>query len=267
MRATAVVLVAVAGLTGIGQGFVGGDILFDLAAAARSAGMGGAGIALPSDDALFVNPAGLPWVEGVQLLSSYGDQFGAARLGVLTVAVPGLAAAGIVLDAGEIGPSLSFRTAGALLGIGVRLGPLGVGARTRVLVPISPVTSVGGALDLAFLWRGPIHLGAMWKGVSSRAPVAGESWPSQLAVGLALPLDLGPVTLALACDLLDLLGDATFAAGGELGMEWLFVRAGYGPNGLAFGGTVRWGPFGVEWAVLVHPVLPPAVRVSFAVRI
>ncbi|MBC7220963.1 hypothetical protein H5T55_05780 [Candidatus Bipolaricaulota bacterium] len=267
MRAIAVVLVVGVGLSGIGQGVVGGDILFDLATAPRSVGMGGAGIALPSNGALFMNPAGLPWVEGVQLLSSYGDQFGAARLGLVAVAVPGIAAAGIVLDAGEIGPDLSFRTAGALLGIGVRLGPLGAGARTRVLVPIAPVPGVGGALDLAFLWRGPIHLGAMWKGVFSQAPVAGETWPSQLVVGFALPLELGPVTLALACDLLDLGGDTAFAAGGELGMEWLLVRAGYGPSGLAFGGTVRWGPFGVEWVILVHPVLPPAVRVSFAVRI
>ncbi|HEU68449.1 MAG TPA: hypothetical protein ENN53_04445, partial [Candidatus Acetothermia bacterium] len=253
MKAIVAVLAVAVGLNGIGQGLVGGDILFDLGTGARSAGMAGAGVALPSDDALFVNPAALPWVEGVQLLSAYGDQFGAAQLGLLSVAMPGLAAAGIALDTGEIGPDLSFRTAGALLGIGVRLGPLGAGARARVLVPIAPVASVGGALDLAFLWRGAIRLGAVWKAVSSQAPVAGESWPSQLTVGLALPLELGPLTLALACDLLDLGGDPAFAVGGELGVEWLLVRAGYGPSGLGFGGAVRWGPFGAEWAILVHP--------------
>lgn len=262
-----VALVVLVGLGGVAEGFVGGDILFDLATGARSAGMGGAGVALPADDALFVNPAGLPWVEGVQLLSSYEDQFGAAQVGLLAVAVPGLAAAGTVLDAGEVGPNLLFRTAGALLGIGVRLGPLGVGARGRVLIPIAPVPGVRGAFDLAVLWRGPIHVGALWKGVSSQAAVATEAWPSQLAVGLALPLALGPLSLALAGDAIDVGGAPAFAVGGELGVEWLRVRAGYGPSGVTVGGAVRWGPFGVEWAVIVHPVLPPAVRVSFGVRV
>ncbi|MFZ2349687.1 MAG: hypothetical protein WAW99_05690, partial [Candidatus Bipolaricaulis anaerobius] len=81
MRGWLLALLAALGSIGVGQGFVGGDILFDLAAGARRAGMAGVGVALASPDALFANPAGLPWVEGVQILSTYADLFGAAHLG------------------------------------------------------------------------------------------------------------------------------------------------------------------------------------------
>jgi hypothetical protein len=246
-------------------GVVGGDILFDLVGSARSAALGGAGLALPGDDALFLNPAGLAWVEGVRVLSAYGSQYGAADVGLLGLAVPGLAAAGIVLDAGAIGPDLSFRTEGAALGAGVRLGPLAAGASARIVRPVAPTPGLGGALDLALLWQGPLHVGAVVRSVLSQAPVAGEAWPPELAVGLAVPLDLGHWRIGLALDARDVLVDPTISLGAELGLEWLLVRAGYGPGGWAFGGSVRWALFQLEWAIVVHPVLSPAFRVSLTV--
>ncbi len=268
MRASAAAL-AVLGvaLIGVGAYFVGGDILFELAAGARTAGMGGAGIALPTSDALFLNPAGLPWLEGVQFISSYGDVFGVAHFGALSVGLPGVAMAGVVLDAGTIGPALAYRTTGAALGAGVRLGPLGSGVRVRVARPLAPVPSLGGALDIALLWRGAIQVGAVWRAVLSKAPVAGEFWPAELGVGLAVPLRGPGFNAALALDITGVGAHPSFAIGGEVGADWLLIRAGYGPAGIAFGGTVGWRSFALDWMVLLHPVLPAAFRVSFSVRI
>jgi len=266
-RCLGVVLAVVVGLGAAGQGFVGGDILFDLAAGARRTGMGGAGVALPAMDALFTNPAGLPWVEGVQIHSTYGNVFDAAHLGAISVNVSGLGAAGIVLDAGAIAPGLTFRTTGAVLGAGVGLGPVGAGVRARVLRPVSPVPGIGGALDIALLLRGPIQIGAVWRGVAARAPVPGESWPSELEIGLALPLRGQDLAASVALDLMGIGSNLEWAIGGEFGLDWLLIRAGYGANGGAFGGAVGWGPFALDWAVLLHPVLPAAFRVSFTLRL
>ncbi len=261
------VLLAAAGVGAVGEGFVGGDILFDLVGSARSAGMGGAGLALPGDDALFVNPAGLPWLKGVQLLSAYANPFGAAHVGLLSVGLPGLAGAGIVLDAGTIGPGLSFRTAGVVLGAGARLGSFAGGVRARLLRPVDPVPGLGGALDLALLWQGPLRIGVVFRSVLSQAPFPGESWPSELGVGVALPVALVGLTAAVAFDVTGIGGEPSFAIGGEFGAEWLLIRAGYGPAGVTLGGEVRWGLFGLDWALIAHPVLPPAFRVSFTVRL
>lgn len=262
-----VVLAAVVGMGAVGQGFVGGDILFDLARSARSAGLGGAGLALPAGDALFLNPAGLPWVAGVELISSYGNQFDAVALGVVSVGLPGLAAAGIVLDAGVIGPGLTFRTVGAAFGAGVRLGPLGAGAAARLLRPVAPVPGLGGALDFGLLFQGPLHVGAVWRGILSQSPVRGEFWPPELALGIALPLRFQGMTAAVAVDAVGIGADLAFAVGGEFGADWLLVRAGYGPGGATLGGTVGWGPFALDWAILLHSVLPAAFRVSFTLRL
>lgn len=256
-----------AGAIAVGQGVVGGDILFDLAGGGRGAGMAGAGLGLITPDSLFRNPAALPWAKGVQILSTYANLYGAARLGAVSVGLPNLAAAGIVLDAGEVSPGLSFRTVGAAVGAAVRLGPIGVGGRARLLRPVAPVPAVGGALDLALLVRGPLHVGAVWKGVLSRSPVPGELWSPELGVGLALPVEAGGWTLALACDLEDVGGTPSVVIGGELGVAWLLVRAGYGRGEIFVGGTVSWSLFSLDWALALHPVLAPALRVSFTVRL
>ncbi|MFH1609513.1 MAG: hypothetical protein ABID40_02660, partial [Candidatus Bipolaricaulota bacterium] len=72
---------------------------------------------------------------------------------------------------------------------------------------------------------------------------------------------------ALAFDVVGIGQEPTFAVGGEIGTAWLLVRAGYGPGGLAFGGSVRWALFMLDWAIVAHPVLPPAFRVSLTVRL
>ncbi|MCX7750975.1 MAG: hypothetical protein N2320_05510, partial [Candidatus Bipolaricaulota bacterium] len=69
----ALLAVALFSLGGAAQGVVGGDLLFDLAPGAARAGMGGVGIAVPSPDSLHLNPAGLPWLAGVQIVSTYGN--------------------------------------------------------------------------------------------------------------------------------------------------------------------------------------------------
>lgn len=261
------VLLLGVGLAASGQGVVGGDILFDLAGGARRAGMGQAGLALPSPEALFANPGALAWIEGFHLTSTYVNPFGAAHVGSVDVALPGLAAGVAFLDAGEVGPGLIYRTAGALVGAGIRLGTFGIGIRARALRPVAPLAGFGGALDGGLLWRGPLHVGAVWRGVLAWSPVAGETWLPELSLGAALPMRLGQVQLAVAGDILGLGQEVAFAFGGELGLGPILLRAGYGPGGPAFGGTVAWGPFSLDWALLLHPVLPPAFRVSFALRL
>lgn len=265
MRAVALLLAL--GLMGSAQTFVGGDILFDLAGGARRAGMGGVGIAISSPEALFGNPGSLAWVEGLHVTSAYTNPFGAAHVGSVDLAFPGLGAGVVLLEAGAVGPGLRYRTAGALVGTGVRLGPFGIGFRARLLRPVAPVLGLGGALDVGLLWRGPVHVGAVGRGILSRSPVAGEPWAPEFSLGVALPIRLGELGLTLAADLLDLERGVSFALGAELGLGPILLRAGYGPGGPAFGGTAAWGFFALDWAVLLHPVLPAAFRVSFALRL
>ncbi len=261
------VLVALLLFGATAQGFVGGDLLFDLGRGARTLGMAGAGIALPSPDALFLNPAGLPGVEGFHVQSTYGDLFGAATLGALGVTAPGVGFAGILLDAGVLGPGLSFRTAGALVGAGVRLGPVAIGARARLLRPLLPVPGVGGALDLGLLLQGPVQIGLVVRNALARSPVASESWPVEGAVGVALSLAWGSWRITVAADVWGIGSLLSAAVGAEVGIPGLFVRAGYGSSGLTLGGRVAWRAFTLDWAVLLPPVLPPAFRVSLDLRL
>lgn len=260
-----VVLLLLFGATA--QGFVGGDLLFDLGRGARTLGMAGSGIALPSPDALFLNPAGLPWVVGFHVHSTYADLFGAATLGALGVTAPGVGFGGILLDAGALGPGLGFRTAGALLGAGVRLGPVGIGARARLLRPLLPVPGVGGALDMGLLLHGPVQIGLVVRNALARSPVAPESWPVEGAVGVALPLAWGPWQITVAADVLGIGSLLSAAVGAEVGVQGLLVRVGYGPGGLTLGGGIAWRAFTLDWAVLLPPVLPPAFRVSLDLRL
>lgn len=249
------------------QGVVAGDILFDLAAGVRNAGLGGAGVARLSAEALNINPACLPWIEGIQITSAYGDVFGAAHLGVVAASVPGLAVAGVVLEAGAVSPGLAFRSTGAAFGAGMRLGPLAAAVRARAIRPVSPVPGLGAALDIGLLWRGPINLGAVWKNAAARSPVPREFWPGELTVGAALSVELRSLTASFVCDVSGIGTAPALAVGAVLELEGLAISAGYGPSGAALGGTVGWSVFDLDWAILLHPVLPPSIRLSLTVRL
>ncbi|MBC7092555.1 hypothetical protein H5T53_00850 [Candidatus Bipolaricaulota bacterium] len=268
IRSVAALVLAVA-VAGLGQGHVGGDVLFALAGGARSAGMAGAGLAVADGEGLFLNPAALVGTAGWEALSAYARQFGAADFALVSLAGPGLGVAAMALDAGSIGPGLAFRVEGAVAAVGIPIyGGLSMGTRARLLHPVAPREALGWAVDAGVLWQGPVQVGLVWQGVLSQPAFPGEDWPRTLAVGVAVPFRWGTFLSGIvALDATGLAAGApALAAGGELWAGDIAVRAGVTANSVSFGVSVRWSSFQLDWAAVAHPVLPAAVRVSLTVR-
>ncbi len=212
------------------------------------------------------NPAGWAWSEGWELASGGGTQLGVAQVLAIGASGPGWSVVAAAVDAGEIVPGLRYRVEGARGGLGVRLGPLGLGLCTRVLRPVSPVPALGWTLDVGVLWRGPLVVGLVGKNLLSSPPFA-EDWRPDVVMAVAWPWQAGPWSGAWAAGAEGLLlGLPTYAFAGEVAVgPWSF-RAGLRYGGFAFGGSVQWSLFRLDWGYALHPVLPPSFRVSLALR-
>ena len=245
---------------------LGTGAVFSLGGDARDLGLAGAGVALADGPgALFTNPAALAWLRGLNVLSAYSDQFGAAGASSLAIAAAGFGFGGVMLDSGPITEELSYRVEGFAVGLGLPLASdLALGGRVRVLHHVFPKEALGWAWDLAFIWRGPVSLGALVEGLLSQPAFPGEEWPRSVSVGAALPL---PLSSPLA-------GSVAFAATGlgaeapviRLGVElWaggLGIRGGFAGGALTFGFSVKWGALDLGWAAEIHPALPTAFEIS-----
>ena len=249
-------------------GHVGMGTLFELGWDAWDVGMAGAGLALASGPgALFTNPAGIAWGNGLEVLCSSSDLFGVASVSSLSASVPGFGIGGIVLDSGPIDEGLRYRAEGAVAALGIPVSEnFALGGRVRVLRHVLPKEGIGWAGDLAASLRGPLSIGVVVEGLMARAPVSGESWPPSVSFGLALPLPLGePLAGALAGAVTGLGEVVAFSLGAELWAQGLGVRVGYSGEKLACAVSVGWEAFRLSLATELHATIPASFKASLGV--
>ena len=249
-------------------GHVGVGTLFELGWDAWDVGMAGAGLALASGPgALFTNPAGIAWGNGLEVLCSSSDLFGVASVSSLSASVPGFGIGGIVLDSGPIDEGLRYRAEGAVAALGIPVSEnFALGGRVRVLRHVLPQEGIGWAGDLAASLRGPLSIGVVVEGLVARAPVSGESWPPSVSFGLALPLPLGePLTGALAGAVTRLGEVVAFSLGAELWAQGLGIRVGCSGEKLACAVSVGWEAFRLSLATELHATIPTSFKASLGV--
>lgn len=276
--------------------------IFELGMGARPLAMGGAFVGLADDgNALFYNPAGLAWVKGLSLLSSYELRLGTASYGHLSTALSHFGFGIHYFDFGEVPETdefgnvidtFNYRNYAFVAAAGARAAELpflmrmpfaenisfGLKAKILRINTLDPGSGTGFALDLPFLFRS--------ESPSSRFPfIAGygiglivenligppiqygsghqEAWPKKATVGIAFEL-INQVILAI---------DATSENSLRFGAEWtpipaVSLRAGIRREEVwmwSLGMGVRYRNFVFDFAFVIHPYLNSQLRGSLTV--
>ena len=254
---------------------VGG--LLDIGVSGRALGLGGAFCALADDEgAVFHNPAGMSRYRGIGVSSLFVRQFGGVSYGSVTLAVPYAGLALSFLDSGGIettNGSIRYASQGVVAGVGVPVGPLGIGTRLRIFRLSSPGSGLGWSIDPAILVVAEgVRVGLLYEGAFS-SPVEYESgtaeeWAQSLRLGVALTL--APVqgvhwnAAFEAAGLFSAL--ARLAFGLETWIGGLGARVGFDGTGPTFGLSLRFTTLQFDWAYASRDDLGDSHRVSLSVR-
>lgn len=271
--------------------------LFDLGAGVRPLGMGGAFVALADDEqAALYNPAGLAYLAGVRISSTYERRFGASNYLDAVGGAPRFGGGLFLFSFGavegrneqdQVTGSLGYLQLGlaAAGGVALRDLPLGftrglgnvaVGGQLKLL-GISTVeggSGIGAALAWGALLRADrplslpieeLRLGTTLENL----PGFGTPWPLRWALGLAVR----PITeISVA---LDVALPFEFHLGSEVRVPLragpaIAVRAGLFTRGGVFGFTAGLGlgigAFRFDYAFVSHPQLPGSHRLALAWR-
>ena len=276
--------------------------IFDLGMGARPLAMGGAFVGLANDgNALFYNPAGLAWAQGLSVLSSCEARPGTASYGNLSASLPHFGFGihyfdfGDVPETDEFGNILGtfgYRNYALITAAGMKVADLpflariplaesiGFGLKAKLL-KVSTLDSGSGtgfAIDLPFLFRSespsprvPIitsyGVGIVIENLIGLPIKYGsghqENWPRKLILGMSIGL-LDQVILAM---------DVTSEKSIRLGVEWTPIpavsfRTGLRNEGVwiwSLGMGARFRNFAFDFAVVPHPYLNSQIRGSLAV--
>jgi len=276
--------------------------IFDLGMGARPLAMGGASVGLADDgNALFYNPAGLAWTQGLSVLSSYEARPGTASYGNLSVSLPHFGFGIHYFDFGEVSETdefgnilgtFGYRNYALIAAAGIKAADLpflarmplaeniGFGFKAKLLKvsTLEPGNGTGFAIDLPFLFRSefpsprfPIitsyGVGVVIENLIG-LPIKYESghqenWPRKLIIGMSLEF-LDQVMLAM---------DVTSEKSIRLGVEWtptpaVSFRTGLKNEGVwiwSLGMGIRFRNFVFDLAVVPHPYLNSQLRGSLAV--
>ncbi|MCK4392481.1 hypothetical protein KAX17_06210 [Candidatus Bipolaricaulota bacterium] len=272
--------------------------MFDLGMGARSLAMGGAFIGLADDgNALFHNPAGLAWAQGLSVLSSYEARPGTASYGNVSASLPHFGFGIHYFDFGEVPETdefgnilgyFSYRNYALIGGAGLKAADLpylarmpfaeniGFGLKAKLLKvsTLEPGSGTGFAIDIPFLFRSGVpsprfpiitSYGVVIENLIG-LPIKYESghqenWPRRLILGTSLEL-LDQVILAM---------DITSEKSIRLGVEWTPIPAVSFRSGLKYEDIWIWSlgmgmsfrNFVFDYAVVVHPYLNAQLRGSF----
>lgn len=272
--------------------------VFQIGMGARPLAMGGAFVGLADDEnAVFYNPAGLPYLGRLGLTSLYSTQYSVVTYGALGLATRGIGIAALYLDSpgisgagqnSEILGDFAYTNLAALAGLGRDLGPLAIGARAKYLAitsarlneaqgssSLEKVTGNGFNIDLAAMVKlGSVRAGVLYENLFntsvSYSTGASERWEHKLRAGVSA--SLGRVTLA--ADLENLGATPVYYhAGAEVALGMVALRGGAtGPLGaagdreLSAGAGLRLGNAQVDYAFLMPQTLPQTHRLSLTVR-
>lgn len=276
--------------------------IFDLGMGARPLAMGGAFVGLADDgNALYYNPAGLAWLQGLSILSSYETRLGTASYGQVSASMPHLAFGVHYFDFGNVDEtddfgnvvgSFSYRNYTFIAATGAKAADLpfldglpfadsigfGISAKFLKISTLHPGSGTGLALDLPFLLRATMS--------SSRFPLitsyaAGfvirnifgvpiqyesdhvEGWQRNVHAGFSLGI-ADQVILAV---------DATSESNFHFGGEWTPIpsvsfRAGLRREGIwlpSLGLGLRYRNFLFDFAGVIHPYLNSQLQGSLSV--
>jgi len=151
--------------------------IFDLGMGARPLAMGGAFVGIADDgNALYYNPAGLAWAQGLSVLSSYEARPGTASYGNLSASLPHFGFGVHYFDFGEVPETdefgnilgtFGYRNYALIAAVGVKAADLpflarmplaeniGFGLKAKLLKvsTLDPGSGTGLAIDLPLLFR------------------------------------------------------------------------------------------------------------------
>jgi len=251
--------------------------LFDLGSSARGLGLGGAFTALADDEGCVLhNPAGLGWRDAVGVSSLYVRQFGGVTYGAIAVALPYVGVDVMLLDSGLIptsGGTTRYSSQGFVAAGGVALGPVGIGARWRLLRVSAPGPGSGWSLDPALQFvTSIVRAGAILEGALSSAMAyesgSQEAWERSLRLGVALTLEPGPdVAWNAAFEASGLFSSSpVLSAGLEAWIGGMGARVGFDGEALTYGLSVRFAGLQLDWAYASRTDLGESHRVSFSFR-
>ncbi len=170
--------------------------IFEIGAGARTLGMGGAFIGLADDEnAAVYNPAGLAFLDGGGINTTYDKQFDALTYNSAVGSVDSIGVAGMNLSSGLIdvtdkfgidtGDTTSYSSTGLVGGFGLRADKLGLGSMARHLglglqmrsfsSTLHSTTGSGYSLSLSALYRKEIGQdGKLQLGVVIPSVIVGE---------------------------------------------------------------------------------------------
>jgi len=300
---TAGVLLLLAALTAQAAEYSGVASVFELGMGARPLALGGAFTALADDsNALYFNPAGMPWLEGLSMLSSYEQRIGGASYGNLAICLPHVGLGISYLDFGTIPEvdedgtitgSLTYSSIGLVGSLGAKVAnlpllaelevadQLGLGLRVKAFIArtVEPASGSGFAIDFPFLFRGeasvfsadvPITygVGLLLENLVSWPIRYGsghsEDWPSRVVVGFSVSVE---DQIAVAVDL-------TTDKALRLGAEWAPLPALALRGGVRYEELWMWSlgvgvvvkAFSIDLAYVNHRELGPQLRGSFSMN-
>ena len=276
--------------------------MFDLGMGARPLAMGEAFTGLADDgNALFYNPAGLAWMKGLSLLSSYELRLGTASYGHLSAAFSHFGFGIHYFDFGEVPEtdefgnvlgSFSYRNYAFIAAVGTRAADLpflsripfaenvafGLKAKVLKISTLEPGSGTGFAVDVSFLFRSDspslrvpfiagYGLGLVVENLIGPPIQYGsghqEPWPRKATAGIAVELlDQMVLTMDAATD--DCIG---------IGVEWtpipsISLRGGLKHEGVwmwSLGMGAHFNNFIFDYTVVIHPYLNNQLRGSLTV--
>lgn len=298
-----VITVCLLSLVAFAQTYSNALSVFELGMGARPLSMGSAFIGLADDgNAVFYNPAGLAWGQGLSILSSYEARPGAASYGNVSASLSHLGFGIYYFDFGDVPKtdevgnvlgSFSYRNYAIIAAAGMKLADLpflsrvplaenfgfGLGVKFLKVSTLEPGNGSGFAIDLPFLFcskspspRVPIitsyGFGLVIENLIGLPIKYGsghqENWPRRLILGTSLEF-LDRIILAA-----DLTSEKNF----HLGLEWTPITAVSFRGGLKYEDIWIWSlgmglgfrNFVFDFTVVPHPYMNSQLRGSLTIR-
>lgn len=268
-----------------GSEYAGTAAHLNIGLGARALGMGGTFVAVADDAAtVYYNPAGLAKLHGVELTSLYSTEYGVSSYGSVGLAAPSLGLAllrynsnGIELrdDYGNTIGEFDMGSAAALAGLGIKLGPLAVGANAAYVSESLAQQNGKGLTGSAgvLLDVGPMQVGLVMRNVLGEMKYDNETFPFEKAVVAGGALQTASILLTGEYEM-------NLAAGNHLraGAEYkllpqIALRAGVvydqqtQEKDLSAGLGIKIAGLKVDYAYMMPAALPVTHRVSVNIKL
>jgi hypothetical protein len=227
--------------------------------------------------ALGSNPAGLALDEAIVLSSFLARDYGAVSYGAVAASFP---YGGVQLSQIDSGPiatpdgALRYIARSLVGGAAAGFGPVAVGVRGKLYWLSNPATASGWAVDPGILvvteWlRVGIVLENAWSRAVRFADGHDEPWMRSLTFAVAMSVEaVSDVWWTAMVEGRDLFArrPARLAAGTEVWIGPLALRAGFDGTSPTFGLGIQFSRYALDWAYGAHADLGGGHRLSLTFR-